>query len=181
MARKGIIRVVAGAIITAGSAWVFGPLGAEPMAKEACDAAEAERATLIAAGVPETVKKGPGWAKANLGPAKFKDVERYIALQEQLLFKCGHAKLRTLPIPDGDEAGDGLVAPKDAAAEKAETPPVPKRKPAAKKPEPRASEAAAAANQPSEPQKPAAKPRAKPKPKPDDAYKPPQKPDAATE
>ena len=151
------------------------------MTKEACDAADAERATLIAAGVPETMKKGPAWAKTNAGAAKLKEVERYIALQEQLLFKCGYAKLRTLPIPDGDETGDGQVAPKEAVAEKAETPPVPKRKPAAKRPEPRASEAAAAPNQTGEPQKPATKPRAKAKPKLDDAYKPPQKPDAATE
>lgn len=147
---------------------------AETLPKEACDAAEAERAQLTSAGVPETVKKGPAWAKANLGRDKLKEVERYIALQEQLLFKCGQAKLRTLPQVEGEEGAEPQPAATDSAAPAPAAPP-PKSKPAPKK-APAKSEASAtsaAAGQPVEPAKPASKPRPKPKPKVDDAYKPP--------
>lgn len=175
MSQLGVIRLVA-AVVVAATAWASATLRAEPMAKDACDAAEAERATLVAGGVPEALKKGPAWAKANLAAAKIKDVERYIALQEQLLFKCGHAKLRTLPTPDADE--EGQVAPKEAAADKIEAPPaVAKRKPAAKNVTPRTTAVGAADAAKAEPTKSEPKPRAKPKPKANDAYKPPQKQD----
>ena len=155
---------------------------AEPMTKEACDAAEAERAPMLASGVPESLKKGPAWVKSNLGAAKLKEVERYIELQEKLLFKCGHAKLRTLPVPEGEEGADGLPAAKDAPDEKVAAPPAPpKRKPTAKKPEPRTIEAGVAGNQPGGPAKQPPPPRSKPKPKPDDAYRPPAKAAPATE
>jgi hypothetical protein len=166
---------------------------AEPLAKEACDAAATERAGLIAAGIPDTVRKGPTWAKDNLPPEKLKAVERYLALEEDLLFKCGEAKLRALPASDDD---DGPVAAKDAAAQTgAEQPSVPKRKSPAKKvaapkgeanagslekavaPKSKARprpETSAAAAEPGATPKPAAKARPKPKPKVDDAFRPPK-------
>lgn len=151
---------------------------AEPLAKEACDTAEAERARLLADGVQDAIRKGPVWAKANLPPQKLEAVARYIALQEDLLFKCGHAKLRTLPANDVEDSGDGVGAAKDTPAE----PPVapkrksPPRKAAQAKTGPSANTADAAAP------KVAAQPRPKPKPKVDDAFRPPQPiPQPATE
>jgi len=153
---------------------------AEPLAKEACEAAATERAVLLAAGVHETVKKGPEWAKANLPPAKLKDIERFIGLQETMLFRCGEAKLRALPTGGDGEDGTEAQAPKDAApaaaaaakvaapqAQRKAQPKVPAKKTA--KPDADAGDGAA-------PAKAAARPKPKPKPKPkvDDAYRPPQ-------
>lgn len=150
------------------------PAVAEPLSKEACGTAESERAALIASGIQDAIKKGPAWAKANLAPGKLKDVERYIALQEELLFKCGQAKLRALPAGDGED-GDGPVAAKDSsAASSAEQPPVPKRKaPPRKAPAPK-SQASPTAADAAATLKPGSKPRPKPKPKVDDAYRPPK-------
>jgi hypothetical protein len=179
-------RVLAAAAVTCG---VVSGAVAEPMAKEACDAAEAERSALLAGGIQETVKKGPAWAKANLPPQKLKDVERYIALQEQLLFKCGQAKLRTLPLNDGED-GEGPGTAKEAApGDEAKKPPTPKPKPkpaprkaAAPKAEASSAPGSAVAADPATTPKAAPKPRPKPKPKVDDAYRPPKPiPQPATE
>lgn len=147
---------------------------AQTLGKEACDAADAERAQLLAGGVQETVKKGPGWAKANLPQQKIKEVARYIALQEDLLFKCGQAKLRTLPAGDGEDGGDSPGAAKEARAGAAETPGPPKRKPPERKAAAARAEAGPAAGDPAPAPKVAAKPRPKPKPKVDDAFRPPK-------
>ena len=116
--RKGL----AWRILVAATFWVgASAVVAEPLAKKACAAAEAERASLLAGGIQETLRKGPAWAKANVPPQRVKEVARYIALQEDLLFKCGQAKLRSLPLNDADEAG-------------ADDPPLPNRKPVARRP-----------------------------------------------
>ena len=162
------LAVLAGCLATP-----FGMASAAPLGKEACDAIEAERATLAATGIGEAVQKGPAWAKANLPPGRLKDVERYIGLQEQLLFRCGHAKLRTLPIPEPEDGADGQPQPaKDAPASD---------EPAKQKPKaaPKKAKQSVEAGGGAEPQKPATKPR--PKPKADDAYRPPQKADIKTE
>ena len=175
--------------VAAGLAWLAQSataLGA-PMAKEACDAIQTEHAALVQAGVPDTLKKGPTWAKANLAAAKLREVARYIALQEQLLFQCGLAKLRALPLPEAEDAGDsGPPKAETDAPAASETPPVPKRKPPAK-PAPARADAASPSRAPAEaggqgePAPPSPKPRPKPKPKPDDAFRPPAKAEAAKE
>jgi hypothetical protein len=154
-----------GLLVACGALAAAAAAQAEPLSKEACAAVEAEHAKLAAAGMPELVKKGPAWAKANLGAAQIKDVARYIELEGDLLFRCGHDKLRR----GIDPAADG--------AEAAAPPPRPQRKPgggtAAKRQE---------AGQPAADGKAAAQPKPKPKPKPtpkpkaqvDDAYRPPQ-------
>lgn len=168
------------AAIIALCAWVGGgsPAHAQPITKEACDTAQAEQQALVRAGIPDQVKKGPAWTEANLGSAKMKDVQRYIALQEQLLFRCGHAKLRNLPGADGDEgdAGSGTTSPGDAAAGPPSASAVLKAKPAlAKAAAPKAAAPKPGAKDPGGVAKAAdkPKPKAKPKPKVDDAYRPP--------
>jgi len=138
----------------------------EPLPKEACDAVGAEHAKLMEAGVPDLVKKGPEWVKANLGEARLRDVARYIGLHEDLLFKCGYDKLKTLPGADTDETSDNK-------SEADEPPPLPQRKPPV--PETFKARPKSAAINASADVEEAERPRPKPrrKIKPDDAYRPP--------
>lgn len=140
---------------------------AEPLPKEACEAIGVEHAKLTEAGVPELVKKGPAWVKANLGDGRVQEVARYIKLQEELLFRCGHDKLRAQPGGEGDEAAGN---PSTSGA-----PPLPQRKPPVPdifkaRVVPAAAGAEAARSVP-----PRVAPKPKRKPKVDDAYRPPPK------
>lgn len=141
---------------------------AEPLPKEACEAVVNEHTKLTEAGLPDLVKKGPAWVKANLGDARSQEVARYIRLHEDLLFRCGYDKLKALPGADNDDAADDKTA--------AHTPPpLPTRKPPTpehfKRPPTPASVSAAAGG--GGPPRPHPKPRRKPKI--DDAYRPPPK------
>lgn len=177
----GLARYFAGFVVLAG---VAPPLAAAPLSPETCEALKGEHATLLQAGAHEAVKKGPQWAKANLATAKVKEAERFIELQEQLLFRCGLAKLRDLPVIEAEETSDPPAASEPAAKEAAgataapaPAPPVPARK------APTKGKANAAANttpqtageEPEAKPKPKTTARAKPKPKVDDAYRPPAK------
>lgn len=142
---------------------------AEPMPKEACEAVGVEHAKLTEAGLPELVKKGPVWVKANLGEARMLEVARYIRLHEELMFQCGFDKLRALPGTEADEASTGQTA---AAA----PPPLPQRKPPVPENfQSRPIPAAASARAPGA-ASPRPLPKSRPKPKVDDAYRPPLKP-----
>ncbi len=147
---------------------------AEPLAKEACDAIGAEHAVLVAAGIPETLKKGAVWGRANLSAAKLKEVERYIGLEEQLQFRCGLARLRVLPGGEGEETGDPDKASDKPAAETVAPPAAIAPRPAPKpKPKPKAiAKDAAPASEPVAAQS-IPTPKPKPKPRADDAFRPP--------
>lgn len=152
---------------------------AEPLAKEACDAAKTEQDTLVTGGIKDDLAKGPDWAKGNLKPDRLKQIQRYIELEETLNFRCGLASARfTLPEPPVEAAQPPAEAapkpkPKARPKPKAAAVPDPSAAPAAaepgKTPQP-ATDAPVAKPQP----KPQPKPQAAPKPKVDDAYRPPQ-------
>jgi hypothetical protein len=113
-------------------------LSAAPLEKEECDRLRSEKQGLVVLGVDKEFAKGPDWAKANLGEAELNLLKRYLALDEQLKFRCGMATV-TLRTPDEPEDGpddDGVAG----------APPVPPRK----------DQAA--------PAKPASKPAARPQP-----------------
>ncbi|MBS0244889.1 MAG: hypothetical protein JSS20_22180 [Proteobacteria bacterium] len=151
--------------------------GAEPLAPEQCERLKAEQQALVEAKIPDIVRQGPAWAKANAGPDKVKAAQRYIELQEQLLFRCGLAKLKPLPAGAGDEYGDGGSVP---ASQRSEPPAETAPKAAPKKTAPKAAaKREASSDEPPAPAKAAPKPQAKPKAKPkaDDAYRPPAKAD----
>lgn len=169
--RRRTSPAIAAASILLSLAFGSGLGWAEPLAKEACEALRIEHAGFETAGVAETLKKGAAWGKANLSAAKLKEVGRYIELQEQLLFRCGLAKLKVLPGAEGEETGDNdkPAADKAAATPATESPPAPKAKP---KPKPKAAEPVAESSE-------APKPKPKPKAKADDAYKPPAPKDTA--
>jgi hypothetical protein len=64
------------------------PLVAAPLEKEACDQLQTEKQSLVQQGVEKDMEKGPEWAKANLQPVRLDLVKRYIAVSEQLKFRC---------------------------------------------------------------------------------------------
>jgi hypothetical protein len=171
-ARAALIGGVLGAAAFGSCVPASDVMGAEPLAADVCEALQNEQRALASDGVPEAMAKGPDWVRANGGGASVKKVARYIAVQEQLMFQCGHAKLRAQSEAEAAAASDTTVAP---------PPPLPKRKPAQR---PKAT--AAAKEKPSRPAtrragedagraKAKAKPAARAKPKVDDAYRPPVK------
>ncbi|MCC7251414.1 hypothetical protein [Hyphomicrobium sp.] len=64
-------------------------VAAAPLEPEACAALKTEYQGLLAAGAKSDMDRGPGWAKANLSPERLGKIERLIAVQEQLSFRCG--------------------------------------------------------------------------------------------
>ncbi len=66
-------------------------LHAKPLDKEACKGLEAEKKSLIASGVAKQMAHGALWAKENLSSVQLEQVKRYIAVDEQLEFRCGKA------------------------------------------------------------------------------------------
>src|SRR5690606_2874631 len=65
------------------------PAAAAPLEPEACAALKAEHKTLVAEGAKSDMDRGPAWAKANLAPERLGKIERLIAVEEQLSFRCG--------------------------------------------------------------------------------------------
>lgn len=176
---------------------------AEPLAKEECDSLKAEQAELTAAGVRDQLGRGADWGKSNLSMDQMKRVERFIAIEEQLSFRCGLARLRaSLPVAEEggeqelDEKGQPIPPKKKEEAGDAQAKPKAKVKPAAKaaatksdaigegaapakpKPKPKAAGTNAPVDGKGQAQPTAAKPPAKAKSRVDDAYRPPASQDA---
>jgi len=61
---------------------------AAPLDAEACAKLQTEHTDLERAGVEKDMEKGPDWAKANLGLEKLQRVQRFIELEELLMFRC---------------------------------------------------------------------------------------------
>ena len=153
---------------------LFAPAApALPMAPEECERVRAEKTNLEQAGVAADMAQGAGWARANLPPDRLKRVQRWIELEEQVLFRCPRPKP---PVP-----ADAAADPKDS---KPGTAPAQAKKPQQKQQKPERPPTAKPARQPADDQreksgaasvegvaKPA-KPQKK-KPKVEDAYKPP--------
>ncbi len=62
--------------------------GAGPLEPQACATLNTEREGLIAAGTKADMARGPEWAKGNLPPDRLQSIERLIAIEEQLSFRC---------------------------------------------------------------------------------------------
>ncbi len=168
---------------------------AAPLGKEECDKLQAEQTELTAAGARAQFDRGADWGKANLPPDQLQRVQRFIAVEEQLSFRCGLAKLRVI-LPQAEEGGEQELDEKgnpipakanpagDATAKAA-----PKAKQPVKTKEAKGLDGAAAAATAAKPKakppiekkaagdaeaKPtAAKTAPKPRSKVDDAYRPP--------
>ena len=137
-----------------------------PLPREDCDKLATERTALMAAGIVDQMVKGPAWAKSNLPAAKMTEVERFIAIDEQLSFRCGMSRMK-LDIPDEEQAGAEAEAKakkpgppvKGAPVPKKASPPKAATVPAAKKP---AVSTASAPKAPAPVLKPPAAPRKTP-------------------
>lgn len=107
------------------AALLAGPLGlaAEPLDKEACERLQAEKQSLVTLGVDKDFAKGADWAKANLGEAQLSLLKRYLALDENLKFRCGTAVVTLNVSDDPEDALDDIAAEAMQAA-----PPMPARR-----------------------------------------------------
>lgn len=111
---------------------------AAPLTPEACAALKQEYDGLVASGTKSDMDRGPDWAKANLAPERLGKIERLIAVEEQLSFRCGGDLLtarpiiKELPKPEPDTASkDGGKADGAQASMRDGTPsniPPPKKK-----------------------------------------------------
>jgi hypothetical protein len=169
-----MIRAAVSLSIATAVLGLFAPAAAAlPLAAEECERVRAEKTNLEQAGVAADMAQGAGWARANLSPDRLKRVQRWIELEEQVLFRCPRPK----PPPPADAAADSGVS-------KPGTAPAQAKKPQQKQQKPERPPTAGAARQPTDNQrqnsgaaglegvaKPA-KPQQK-KPKVEDAYKPP--------
>jgi len=70
---------------------------AAPLEPEACATLKSEHQSLVAAGAKSDMDRGPEWARANLSPERLGKIERLIAVQEQLSFRCGEQQLTARP------------------------------------------------------------------------------------
>jgi hypothetical protein len=188
---SGRLSFVLAALVASAAALTEGraaPLDAETCAKHQIEHTELERA-----GVEKDMEKGPDWAKANLGLEKMQRVQRFIELEEVLLFRCRSRTIVHLTperewstdqdSDDKDDNDDDKEATKGgkAGAAPAKADPTkadPKQKPPAakpaatpKKPPPKTAPAKSAAEQPAESGVTSIEKRPPPKAKVDDAYK----------
>lgn len=114
------------------------PATAAPLEPQACSSLKSEHQGLVAAGAKSDMEKGPQWAKANLQTERLKSIERLIAVEEQLSFRCGELltarpALKELPKPpqvlNADVTGAGTAkAGSSAGAGKISSIPPPVRK-----------------------------------------------------
>jgi hypothetical protein len=175
--------------VLAASAAALTPASAAPLDAESCAKLETEHNDLEGAGVVKDMEKGPDWAKANLGLEKLQRVQRFIELEELLMFRCrSRAIVHLTPErewstdQDGDDKDDkddddkGAApkpgtAPAKAAADPKQNPDAGKQSAPAAKPVAAPKKPAKAAGQPAEPGVTSIEKRPAPKAKADDALK----------
>jgi hypothetical protein len=119
----------------------------EKLAPEACRMLSEQVAEMDRNGAKALFARGADWARENATPAQLEAVGRYIALSEQLKFRCPvgfdnlvvaaiNGDLPTAPPPLPERPSGDVLAMKKAlsarrpAARSAETLPLPVRKPA---------------------------------------------------
>ncbi len=107
-----------------------------PLDPPACAALKTEYDGLVAAGAKADMDRGPEWAKTNLAPDRLGKIERLIAVEEQLSFRCSEQltarpALKELPKPPAADQPGQAGAKVTSEARDGGTPsniPPPKRK-----------------------------------------------------
>jgi hypothetical protein len=86
--------------------WTLAPALATDAKLDAdtCNQLRLEELAFKQSGVTGDFERGAEWAKANLAPERLREVERYIALDEQVKFGCRDAKLTLDALRAADEA-----------------------------------------------------------------------------
>ena len=69
---------------------------------DTCTQLRLEQIKFRQSGIVDDMQKGPEWAKANLTPDRLREVEHYMALDEQVKFGCRDAKLS----PEAEKASE---------------------------------------------------------------------------
>lgn len=134
-ARRTISALTAVVAVTAG----FGAVG-EPLQPEACDTLKAELARLEGLGVGNDLRRGPEVGKRTLAPARLAQVERLLAVIEQIEFRCPKppppppAEAKSGAPAGADGAGPAKAKPKPKPATHAADPATPAENSAAKPP-----------------------------------------------
>jgi len=121
MTRRASSLVMAALLLQAPVSW------AAQLDKDACTKLKSEQVQLERDGARDSLGRGPDWAKANLAPDKIEQVRRLIAVDEQLLFRCGGRPLVVLPSdPDAapGEGAPGKPAPRPPGTATETRPPV---------------------------------------------------------
>jgi hypothetical protein len=107
------------------AALLIWPAGARaaPLDQAACDGLKSERSAMVAAGLEVDRNRGPEWARANLAPDRLKLIERMIAVDEQLSFRCGEPVTArpTMKEPPKPVQAAAVPANKEASAGQAAT------------------------------------------------------------
>ena len=139
---------------------------AESLDKPACEKLRTEQATLVKEGVKADLDKGAGAAQSGLQVARLEAIKRFIAVEEDLKFRCRHG-----PVPVGDDGSEretpaaNATAAKTQHAAKTEAG-AGEAKKAQAKPKPKAVAGKSAPNEASPTDETApSKPKAQPKPK----------------
>ncbi len=99
---------------------------------ESCRRHKSEYDTLGASGIREMLTRGPDWAKANLTKERMEQVRRYLALEEDVRFRCPLGKARPELEAAESEAGASTPLNADESAPASKTPPAAAAKPARK-------------------------------------------------
>lgn len=101
---------------------------AQPLGKEECEKLKADYTRLGQSDLKADLDKGPDWGKANLSEVRLKEIQSYIELEEQFLFRCPQprlvpltpeAKAASAP-PQQKKAGGGGAIADDGAADATE-------------------------------------------------------------
>ena len=78
--------------------------GTAKLDKDTCMQLRAEQANFVQTGILADLQRGPDWAKTNLAAPRLRDIEHFIALDEQLKFGCREATLTPDAMRAGEEA-----------------------------------------------------------------------------
>ncbi len=82
------------------------PALAQPLGKEECEKLKAEYTRIGQTDLKADLEKGPAWGKSNLPAARLKEIQGYIELEEQFLFRCPQPRI----VPLTPEAQAALSA-----------------------------------------------------------------------
>jgi hypothetical protein len=91
---------------------------AAPLEQSACAALNNERDRLIASGLKSDMERGPEWAKTNLAADRLQQIQRLIAVEEQLSFRCDKLvtaapQIKEPPKPEPGKAEASAAKPVD--------------------------------------------------------------------
>lgn len=102
---------------------------AEPLAELQCKALKEEYEKLLYAGVKSDVERGAEWGKVNLPRVRLELIQRLIAVEEQLSFRCGDlVTARPTLLNKAEAAPPTPDAKGNSAAKPPATPPKKKRR-----------------------------------------------------